>query len=91
MRDGLLISEVDLNLISQIRDKWCFQVLLLPYIRIYNTYTQKLLYTYRHAIYGVCLIVSLWQMTMRLDMYAEEFSEAVRPDFKPQAVYEPVD
>ena len=31
------------------------------------------------------------QMTMRLDMYAKEFAEAVKRDFKPQAVYEPND
>ena len=29
------------------------------------------------------------QMTMRLDMYGKEISDACRPDFKPQAVYEP--
>lgn len=52
VQDGLLVTEVDLNLIQQIKDKWCFQ------------------------------------MTMRLEMYAQEFAEAVKPDFKPQAVYE---
>ena len=26
MRDGLLVTEVDLNLIQQIKDKWCMQV-----------------------------------------------------------------
>lgn len=31
------------------------------------------------------------QMTMRLEMYAQEFAEAVKPDFKSQAVYEPRD
>lgn len=31
------------------------------------------------------------QMTMRLDMYAQEFAEAVKTDFKPQSVYEPRD
>jgi beta-ureidopropionase len=55
VEDGLLVTEVDLNLIQQIRDKWCFQ------------------------------------MTMRLDMYAKQFAEAVKPDFKPQAVHEPTD
>ena len=30
-------------------------------------------------------------MTMRLDMYAEEFAEALKPDFKPQVVHEPSD
>ena len=28
-------------------------------------------------------------MTMRLDMYAKEISDACKQDFKPQAVYEP--
>ena len=26
MQDGLLVTEVDLNLIQQIKDKWCFPV-----------------------------------------------------------------
>jgi len=26
VQDGVLICEVDLNLIQQIKDKWCFQV-----------------------------------------------------------------
>ena len=29
VEDGLLVTEVDLNLIQQIRDKWCFQVSVL--------------------------------------------------------------
>ena len=28
VRDGLLICEIDLNLIQQIRDKWCLQVVI---------------------------------------------------------------
>ena len=51
--DGLLVGEIDLNLVRQIRDKWSFP------------------------------------MTMRLDMYAKEISDACKLDFKPQAVYEP--
>ena len=26
IRDGLLVVEVDLNLVQQMRDSWCFQV-----------------------------------------------------------------
>lgn len=26
VRDGLLVTEVDLNLIQQVKDKWCMQV-----------------------------------------------------------------
>lgn len=55
VRDGVLICEVDLNLIQQIKDKWCLQ------------------------------------MTMRPELYAREFAEYIKPDFKPQAVYEPAD
>lgn len=29
------------------------------------------------------------QMTMRPEMYAEELAEFIKPDFKPQAVFEP--
>ena len=74
VQDGLLVTEVDLNLIQQIRDKWCFPV--RPHVPQHNT----------------CLyIFPSLQMTMRLDMYAREFSEALRPDFKPQTVHEPTD
>ena len=38
-----------------------------------------------------CAVHDPPQMTMRLDMYAREFAEAVKPDFRPQAVYEPND
>ena len=31
------------------------------------------------------------QMTMRPELYAQEFAEYTKPDFKPQAVYEPAD
>jgi len=51
----VLVCEVDLNLIQQIKDKWCLQ------------------------------------MTMRPELYAKEFAEHIKPDFKPQAVYEPAD
>ena len=50
--DGLLVTEVDLNLCRQVKDKWGFPA------------------------------------TSRLDMYAEEFSNAVQPDYKPHMVRE---
>ncbi len=31
------------------------------------------------------------QMTMRPEMYAQAFADYIKPDFKPQAVYEPAD
>jgi len=30
----------------------------------------------------------LFQMTARYDMYAKELADAVKPDYKPQIVYE---
>ncbi|KAK7088541.1 beta-ureidopropionase-like [Littorina saxatilis] len=51
-RDGLLVTEMDLNLIRQVNDNWNFR------------------------------------MTQRLDMYAKEFTEAVKPDYKPPVVKE---
>ncbi|XP_003391994.2 PREDICTED: beta-ureidopropionase-like [Amphimedon queenslandica] len=55
VRDGILICEIDLNLIQQIRDKWCFQ------------------------------------MTQRTEIYAKLLADAVKPDFKPDIVYETTD
>ena len=75
VQDGLLVTEVDLNLIQQIRDKWCIQVSTLPLCGESCSPSPS----------------SLLQMTMRLEMYAREFSEALRPDFKPQAVHEQTD
>ncbi|ESP05094.1 hypothetical protein LOTGIDRAFT_205519 [Lottia gigantea] len=51
-RDGLIISEMDLNLCRQVKDKWGFR------------------------------------MTQRLDLYAEELAEAVKPDYKPHIIKE---
>ncbi|XP_076453415.1 beta-ureidopropionase-like [Babylonia areolata] len=51
-RDGLLVTEMDLNLIRQVNDFWNFR------------------------------------MTQRLDMYAAELTEAVKPDYKPPVVKE---
>ncbi len=39
MRDGLLVAEADLNLIRQIKDKWCFQVMTGIPLDIYLLYT----------------------------------------------------
>jgi beta-ureidopropionase len=50
VRDGVLVSEIDLNHCRQVRDKWGFQ------------------------------------MTQRLDEYAEWLAAAARPDFKPQVI-----
>lgn len=50
VKDGLLVTEVDLNMCRQVKDKWCFQ------------------------------------MTSRLDMYANSLTEAVKPDFKQQII-----
>lgn len=50
VNDGLLVTEVDLNMCRQVKDKWCFQ------------------------------------MTSRLDMYANSLTEAVKPDFKQQII-----
>lgn len=49
-RDGLLVSEIDLNQCRQVRDKWGFQ------------------------------------MTARLDEYAEWLTAAAAPDFRPQVI-----
>ncbi|XP_067937588.1 beta-ureidopropionase-like [Watersipora subatra] len=48
--DGLLVTEVDLNLCRQVKDKWGFR------------------------------------MTQRLDMYAKELAEAVKPGYKPPVI-----
>ncbi len=50
MQDGLLVTELDLNLCRQIKDKWGFQ------------------------------------MTQRLDMYAESFTAAIAHDYQRQIV-----
>lgn len=50
--DGLLVAEMDLNLIQQVNDAWTFR------------------------------------MTRRLDMYAKELADAIRPDFKPNIIKE---
>mmetsp|Transcript_35047 Transcript_35047/g.56712 ORF Transcript_35047/g.56712 Transcript_35047/m.56712 type:complete len:409 (+) Transcript_35047:164-1390(+) len=52
IKDGLLVSEIDLNLCRQIRDKWTFQ------------------------------------MTSRLNLYAESLTYAASPQFKQQIVSE---
>ena len=52
-RDGVLISEVDLNHCRQVRDKWGFQ------------------------------------MTQRLQEYAESLAAAAAPDFQPQLIVDP--
>ncbi|KAG9440699.1 hypothetical protein H6P81_020864 [Aristolochia fimbriata] len=52
-RDGLIISDMDLNLCRQLKDKWGFR------------------------------------MTARYELYAELFSEYLKPDFKPQVVVDP--
>ena len=31
VRDGLLVTELDLNLCRQVKDKWCFQVMSLRF------------------------------------------------------------
>ncbi|KAL4180214.1 hypothetical protein AMTRI_Chr13g91000 [Amborella trichopoda] len=53
-RDGLMISEMDLNLCRQVKDKWGFQ------------------------------------MTARYEMYAEELSHYLKPDFKPHVITDPL-
>lgn len=52
-RDGLLVSDCDLNLCRQVRDKWGFQ------------------------------------MTQRLELYAESLTRATHDDFKRQIVRDP--
>lgn len=34
------------------------------------------------------IIIIIIQMTARYDMYAEELADVIKPDFKPQIVYE---
>lgn len=51
-RDGLLVTEMDLNLTRQVKDFWDFR------------------------------------MTQRLEMYAQELQEAVKPDYQPPVVKE---
>lgn len=53
IRDGLLVTECDLNLCRQMKDKWGFR------------------------------------MTQRLDLYAESFARAIRPDYKMDIVKDP--
>lgn len=52
VKDGLLVTEVDLNHCRQVKDRWCFQ------------------------------------MTQRLEMYAESLTQAVKPGYKPQIVHD---
>ena len=39
--------------------------------------------------YGAHELLIILQMTMRPELYAKQFQEVLKPDFQPQAVYEP--
>lgn len=71
VRDGLLISTIDLNLIRQVRDSWGFQVSFFYLI---------------HLEYIEAYKKSCFQMTQRLEMYAEELAEVCKPDYKQQII-----
>ena len=69
-----MVTEVDLNLNRQVKDKWCFPVSFYPDVFSKN----QILF----------LLPFFVQMTARYDMYAEELAEAIKPDYKPQIVHE---
>jgi beta-ureidopropionase len=71
-REGLLVTEVDLNLCRQTKDSWGFRV--RPHIM--------------HLDPAVFIILIIQQMTQRLELYAESLTNAVKHDYKPQIVYE---
>ena len=81
VRDGLLVGEIDLNLVRQVRDKWSFPVSALGAGGVFRLDPPPPPPPPPPPIPP--------QMTMRLDMYAKELSDACKHDFKPQAVYEP--
>lgn len=80
-KDGLLVCEMDLNLCRQVKDFWCLRVR-----KKYTVYGFKV----RHGcfqnsicIYGIVRSRS-FQMTQRLDVYAEELSEFVKKNVEVQ-------
>ncbi|CAL8137862.1 unnamed protein product [Orchesella dallaii] len=81
--DGLLVAELDLNLCRQVKDKWGFRV------RILNLLWQYIMYLWC-CTYVTDLLDNFlnMQMTMRLPMYAEQYTKASKPDYKPQVVSE---
>lgn len=68
--DGLHVTEVDLNLTRQVRDKWGFQVGR----------------SFIVVVVGLVSFVFCWQMTQRLPLYADELAGAVLPSFQPQTI-----
>ena len=40
IRDGLLVTELDLNLCRQVKDKWCFQVIIF-FLSLISNLTDK--------------------------------------------------
>lgn len=74
-RDGLLVTEVDLNLNRQVKDKWCFQVSVHWFF-------------YCSKVIEPIIIIIITQMTARYDMYAQELADVIKPDYKPQIVHE---
>jgi beta-ureidopropionase len=76
VKDGLLVTEVDLNLNRQVKDKWGFRVSCYFLFNLnWNHLTNNCFFFQK-------------QMTQRLDLYAKSLSEAIKPDYEGQLIKE---